>query len=143
MTGAPVQERIVRTLGAGTEGSNPLCSSGESTSRAILPSHREKPAFRAGVRAYTCLSRGRCRSGYSSDRVLIRRIFLAAGQPPRAVCAKPQTELLKFPRRRGVCGLEQVQHRRGAGIMWSSGRVRRAASLPAACRGPCRMFALP
>ena len=30
MTGAPVQERIVRTLGAGTEGSNPLCSGGES-----------------------------------------------------------------------------------------------------------------
>ena len=101
MTGAPVQERIVRTLGAGTEGSNPLCSSGESTSRAILPSHREKPAFRAGVRAYTCLSRGRCRSGYSSDRVLIRRICLAAGQPPGAVCAKPQTRLLKFSWRRG------------------------------------------
>ena len=35
----------------GTESSNPFPSSGESTSRAILPSHGEKPAFRAGVRA--------------------------------------------------------------------------------------------
>ena len=36
-------------LGGGTGGSNHLCSSGESTSRGILPSHGEKPAFRAGV----------------------------------------------------------------------------------------------
>src|SRR6516164_5121471 len=35
----------------GTEGSNPFPSSGESASRGILPSHGEKPAFRAGVRA--------------------------------------------------------------------------------------------
>ena len=35
----------------GTDGSNPVPSSGESASRAILPSHGEKPAFRAGVRA--------------------------------------------------------------------------------------------
>jgi hypothetical protein len=34
----------------GTVSSNPSPSSGESTSRAILPSHGEKPAFRAGVR---------------------------------------------------------------------------------------------
>ena len=36
---------------SGTDGSNPLPSSGESASRGILPSHGEKPAFRAGVRA--------------------------------------------------------------------------------------------
>ena len=34
-----------------TGSSNPSPSSGESRSRAILPSHGEKPAFRAGVRA--------------------------------------------------------------------------------------------
>ena len=38
-------------LKSGTTSSNPLPSSGESTSRGILSSHGEKPAFRAGVRA--------------------------------------------------------------------------------------------
>ena len=36
---------------SGTERSNPSPSSRESASRRILPSHGEKPAFRAGVRA--------------------------------------------------------------------------------------------
>src|SRR6516164_2813236 len=34
---------------SGTDGSNPVPSSSESASRGILPSHGEKPAFRAGV----------------------------------------------------------------------------------------------
>src|SRR6516164_689325 len=34
---------------SGTDGSNPVPSSGESTFRAILPFHGKKPAFRAGV----------------------------------------------------------------------------------------------
>jgi len=36
----------------GTDGSNPVPSSGQSASRGILPSHGEKPAFRAGVWAW-------------------------------------------------------------------------------------------
>ena len=40
-----------KPISRATEISNPVPSSGESTSRAILPSHGEKPAFRAGVRA--------------------------------------------------------------------------------------------
>ena len=38
-----------RFIAPRTGSSNPLPSSGESASRAILPSHGEKPAFRAGV----------------------------------------------------------------------------------------------
>src|SRR6516165_4470246 len=45
---------IRRMLAAsrGTDGSNPVPSSGQSASRGILPSHGEKPAFRAGVWAW-------------------------------------------------------------------------------------------
>ena len=43
---------------SGTNGSNPSSSSGESASRAILPSHGEKPAFRAGVWARQVHPRG-------------------------------------------------------------------------------------
>ena len=36
---------VERTLSSGTESSSPACSSRESTSHGILPSHGEKPAF--------------------------------------------------------------------------------------------------
>ena len=57
-------------MARGTAGSNPVCSSGESTSRAILPSHGEKPAFRAGVRAGRCsaVSRDGYRAAHCADR---------------------------------------------------------------------------
>ena len=44
---------IRRMLAAsrGTDGSNPVPSSGQSASRGILPSHDEKPALCAGMRA--------------------------------------------------------------------------------------------
>ena len=57
-------------LRGGTNGSNPSPSSGESASRAILPSHGEKPAFRAGVRARQCtaVSRDGYRAVHGADR---------------------------------------------------------------------------
>ena len=61
----------------GTEGSNPSLSSGESTSRAILPSHGETPAFRAGVRARQ-VQRGcsrRLMAGGTTHLVIGRRGF--------------------------------------------------------------------
>ena len=48
-----------RVFLGGTDGSNTVPSSGESTSRAILASHGEKPAFRAGVWARQ-VQRGKC-----------------------------------------------------------------------------------
>ena len=62
----------------GTDGSNPGPSSGESTSRAILPSHGEKPAFRAGVRARQ-VQRGQQRR-VSHDAWRDRREYLCRAQ---------------------------------------------------------------
>ena len=54
----------------GTDGSNPVPSSGGSTSRGILPSHGKKPAFRAGERARQCtaVSRDGYRAVHGADR---------------------------------------------------------------------------
>jgi hypothetical protein len=54
----------------GTDGSNPAPSSGESMSRAILPSHGEKAAFRAGDRPRRCsaVSRDGYRAVHGADR---------------------------------------------------------------------------
>jgi hypothetical protein len=54
----------------GTERSNPVCSSGESTSRAILPSHGEKPAFARACGPGRCsaVSRDGYRAVHGADR---------------------------------------------------------------------------
>ena len=75
----PAGGRRIRTIGParerkricrGTDRSNPFSSSGESTSRGILPSHGKKPAFRAGVRARQCtaVSRDGYRAVHGADR---------------------------------------------------------------------------
>ena len=53
-----------------TGGSNPVCSSGESTSRAILPSHGEKPAFARACGPGRCsaVSRDGYRAVHGADR---------------------------------------------------------------------------
>jgi len=81
----------------GTDGSNPVPSSGESTSRAILPSHDEKPAVRAGVRARQ-VQRGQQ-----------RRVSRGAWRRPAGISLSGQ---IAVPRRRcggGLINLDRAQ----------------------------------